>query len=640
MESADERPLPPGWVRYVDAESGEPYYHNAELKETTWDHPGRWKVGLFFDSLRTQSRGNKDEWSAFDGEDDLALRRRLSERIEVLRSEESRGDGEIATLRDELGRRRERLERLRQALDSERRKAAELMVAAGGETVSAAAKKNGRRRSQMRREEEEEELRCLRLQVADLQRKLAESSAVREDDDLDETIGDVDAVIEDVANLEAAGLSPRMAALLRTRPWDDELMNAAVREDVALEWQARPRGLEETDDDDSVVAGVVGVASEEEEEEELEEEDGNEGSGLSAANGRNRSPSWVSPLDLERQEEDYHHQDSIPAALRRPKRFPKTKKFLSRNSRSRSLFTDANASTSYESLEKAAKLPGTSWQWLSGWRIEGGPDGWIYGDVRSLAKLASAVDEALVVGASSAASRVSTSVEGFGDEDDESRFKQSSSLMMRCRRWRRTRALVTPPSDPKKSPDAGVCVVARKLLELRAHSASLDVLASKLSDQLVSTKAALDASERKAARLPALEAALVETSSNLRDTELRRDALQRQLVATAGIHSSSSRQLLADAPHTSAEDVGDSGSSSSTSSTEKGDNARLAKNNPFVDDDKGALVESDDEHDDDDTVAAASVEPAEKNIDRHLSRKNGDKSVVVSPGDDEDTVEL
>lgn len=97
------------------------------------------------------------------------------------------------------------------------------------------------------------------------------------------------------------------------------------------------------------------------------------------------------------------------------------------------------------------------------------------------------------------------------------------------------RALVEPPPDPKLHGERTVCIVARKLLELRAHVASLEILASKLSEQLVSTRAALDMSERKAARLPALEAALVETSSMLRDTELRRDALQRQLMTSASL---------------------------------------------------------------------------------------------------------
>ncbi|CAH0370973.1 unnamed protein product [Pelagomonas calceolata] len=45
-------PLPAGWVRWVDPESDEFYYHNETTGETTWDDPTRWKVGLLFDRLR------------------------------------------------------------------------------------------------------------------------------------------------------------------------------------------------------------------------------------------------------------------------------------------------------------------------------------------------------------------------------------------------------------------------------------------------------------------------------------------------------------------------------------------------------------------------------------------------------------
>ena len=45
-------PLPAGWVRWVDPESDEFYYHNESTGETTWDDPTRWKVGLLFDRLR------------------------------------------------------------------------------------------------------------------------------------------------------------------------------------------------------------------------------------------------------------------------------------------------------------------------------------------------------------------------------------------------------------------------------------------------------------------------------------------------------------------------------------------------------------------------------------------------------------
>ena len=45
-------PLPAGWVRWVDPDSNDFYYHNESTGETTWDDPTRWKVGLLFDRLR------------------------------------------------------------------------------------------------------------------------------------------------------------------------------------------------------------------------------------------------------------------------------------------------------------------------------------------------------------------------------------------------------------------------------------------------------------------------------------------------------------------------------------------------------------------------------------------------------------
>ena len=37
-------PLPAGWVRWVDPDTNEFYYHNESTGETTWDDPTRWKV--------------------------------------------------------------------------------------------------------------------------------------------------------------------------------------------------------------------------------------------------------------------------------------------------------------------------------------------------------------------------------------------------------------------------------------------------------------------------------------------------------------------------------------------------------------------------------------------------------------------
>ena len=51
-DTSNGAPLPAGWVRWVDPETDEFYYHNESTGETTWDDPTRWKVGLLFDRLR------------------------------------------------------------------------------------------------------------------------------------------------------------------------------------------------------------------------------------------------------------------------------------------------------------------------------------------------------------------------------------------------------------------------------------------------------------------------------------------------------------------------------------------------------------------------------------------------------------
>ena len=79
---------------------------------------------------------------------------------------------------------------------------------------------------------------------------------------------------------------------------------------------------------------------------------------------------------------------------------------------------------------------------------------------------------------------------------------------LRCRKWHRTRALVRPPPPAnleaaKKNVYAEV--ITKKLLELRSHGASLAVLAGKLSDQLLETRATLTAAELKVSQIEGLE---------------------------------------------------------------------------------------------------------------------------------------
>jgi len=51
-DTTNGAPLPTGWVRWVDPETDDFYYHNESSGETTWDDPTRWKVGLLLDRFR------------------------------------------------------------------------------------------------------------------------------------------------------------------------------------------------------------------------------------------------------------------------------------------------------------------------------------------------------------------------------------------------------------------------------------------------------------------------------------------------------------------------------------------------------------------------------------------------------------
>ena len=78
--------LPPGWASYRDPDTGDPYFHNACLNQTTWDREfarcrmhiitnlisfipldpgGRWKMGLFLDTIRERRSSGGQRTSEF-----------------------------------------------------------------------------------------------------------------------------------------------------------------------------------------------------------------------------------------------------------------------------------------------------------------------------------------------------------------------------------------------------------------------------------------------------------------------------------------------------------------------------------------------------------------------------------------------
>ena len=271
-----------------------------------------------------------------------------------------------------------------------------------------------------------------------------------QDDDLEETLGDVDLALAEAASLKTCGVSPRLAMLLHIRPWCEEAMAAAVVEDTVIEWQART-GME--------------------------------------------LDGWTSPTQFPDALLDDAAASRLeaPPVLRRSSaiKFPRTLKLLNGHE-PRAAFTDGHGKKYFYDVADAASLPGTSWQWLGGWRLEENAtteNGWIYGNCTELFFSAFSPDEL----------------------DLDAKPMCESDAPLRCRKWRRTRALVRPPSLPPvedakaNKRNRRLHLVASKCLELRCHGASLTVLGTKLSDRLVATRAALAEAERKLAGLTFLQ---------------------------------------------------------------------------------------------------------------------------------------
>ncbi|KAJ1460715.1 hypothetical protein M885DRAFT_508985 [Pelagophyceae sp. CCMP2097] len=573
---SEEEALPEGWTKFFDAASGDAYYHNKATNETTWDSPARWKVGLFFETLRTPVQpaepttprdgvtqqplsrfgrlfaagaAETSEWTATEGEDDAALRQRLSARIESLRVELGK-DRDAATedLCNELQRRRDKLKLLRHALDAEKKLASELMVASGsgGDDASRARASSARPKNVLAARAagpddgdlaRREELEALRLQVSHMKRIVEEKT--RRDEDVDATLDDIDEALADAKQLADAGVDADLAAELRLRPWSTAALQGAVFDVVAVEWQARVGN--EWISPERVPDCLIGA---------------------------NSAQRYV-PVAL--------HASSRPLMARH---FPKTSERLARQSsqdeayESSTLFTDERGATRKPSLDALAVLPGTCartcWQWLGGWRIdteagkvqvECDADGWAYGDEF----------EPLCLGVYA----------NFIEEMDlDAPLPRSSAAyvgaVLRCRRWRRTRALARPPPAARPgAPPRTVALVARRILELLSHGASLQVLAAKLSDQLVKTRTALDAAERGAARVPALEIRLADQAATLAAATQKRDVLLKQLAAL-GIPGSSGRPAQSQASPELPSYLLQPGHHR---------DGATSRNNPFVDDD-------------------------------------------------------
>ena len=77
-------PLPDGWVAHEN-DGGDTYYHNSELKKTTWDHPGaiKKKVKLSRKERRAVRKAERDlEGSGGGNAGGRGERRRKSVRAE------------------------------------------------------------------------------------------------------------------------------------------------------------------------------------------------------------------------------------------------------------------------------------------------------------------------------------------------------------------------------------------------------------------------------------------------------------------------------------------------------------------------------------------------------------------------------
>ena len=247
----------------------------------------------------------------------------------------------------------------------------------------------------------------------------------------------MDTALAKAAHLDACGISPHVAKLLYTKPWCEEAMVAAIVEVVIIEWQARK---------------VVG------------------------------HDDWTSPI---RHPEALFGDAAanyleVPPVLRRSNaaKFPRTRELLNCQE-PHVAYTDGRGEEYFHDLADASILPGTCWQWLGGWRLEAdNGNGWIYGDCEQLFFRIFSHDEL----------------------DLDMVITPETEAPLRCRKWRRTRALARVPSllasDPKSNRrNKRACLIASKYLELRCHGASLTILATKLSDQLVATRKVLFGAE-------------------------------------------------------------------------------------------------------------------------------------------------
>ena len=404
MTSTMDGEMPAGWVEYLDPASGCPYYHNAGTGETTWTHPGRrWKVGKFFDSLRERATapvsptlttmGTEDDTSSLFGEETGPLMSRLgrwmkkdgsdeggsryggsqdgesplfssqpekkplpdaatadaaaagvqaalSERIDALDQSDS---GASSSLRSELRRRRERLTKLRLALDGERREAAALVVAAGGGNSSTTKEDGGTRLRGTSLTTPGEETAALRLQINAFKQQPA-----GDDSGIQDTMESVDVALREAEEAKVAGVDAGLAATLRTRPWD--ALDDVVVEEIVIETQVShlydqhdlSTGDNDDDDDDMLWSWPLSG-----------------GAKVRAVLGAKSAKKPQSAYFLEKQKKynyyDRPHSDDFNQ--------PSSQQQFKAKKTQAPVVTDAGRPP-----ETFDGLPGTHWRWLGGWR--------------------------------------------------------------------------------------------------------------------------------------------------------------------------------------------------------------------------------------------------------------------------------
>jgi len=191
----------------------------------------------------------------------------------------------------------------------------------------------------------------------------------------------------------------------------------------------------------------------------------------------------------------------------------------------------------------AVVLPAVGWEWLGGWRPEDGKEGgsgakalgamdqegWSYGTSCEELVRGHGSESMLIPVAGPGArpgqggvAEEAGSIQGSGSNTAASPTKPApQKRRIRRRRWVRVRVLAHVP---------GASDMVNGFLGLRARVASLEAVARKLSEQVLSLQGALNDREVQAARSDALERALVAMQGRLQKAERSLGRCRQQLA--------------------------------------------------------------------------------------------------------------